>query len=154
MIPWDLSKCETYCSLWSRLGTVAGCWVTSVIACSPPTQAMRDEGPNALHSTVMAERKWLIMESCWNILHFEFKTSLVFCWVFRMLWLHGEDKFTFPVVLSFAASSSTFSVQPWRRQRSSAFSLARCLVVHAVVLSFALFSFLFSIFTLLWAVLK
>lgn len=154
MIPWDLSKYETYCSLWSRLGAVAGCWVASVIACSPPTQAMRDEGPNALHSTVMAEQKWLIMGSCWNILHFEFKTTLDSCWVFRRLWLHGEDKFTFPVVLSFAASNSTFDVWPGRRQRSSAFSLAWCLVVCAVVLGFALFLFLFSIFTLLWAALK
>lgn len=95
MLPWDLSKFDTYWSLCLRtLGAVAGCWCASVIACLLPRQwAMRDQ----MHFTALSRNGWL-WDQCWRILHFKFKNTLVSRWVSGRLWLVGEDKFILLIV--------------------------------------------------------
>lgn len=89
-----------------------------------------------------------------NILHFEFKNTLASHWVFGELWLVGEDKQILHIVYHLQLPAACSTAGLGEGKVSSASSLAWCLVVCAVVLGFALFSFLFSIFTLLWAALK
>lgn len=62
MIPWGLPKCENYCSPHLRQAR-SGCrlLVQSVAAGLLPSQAMRDEGTNALHGTGTAEQKQVIV---------------------------------------------------------------------------------------------